>query len=48
MIFINMMSMGLYIGKKPIAPLWGCHYLHTADGESVLKRTAIAYDVYST
>ena len=25
-----------------------CHDLHTADGESVLKRTAIVYVVYST
>ena len=33
---------------KPVAQLWGCHDLHTADGESVLKRTAIADEVYST
>ena len=28
--------------------LLGCLDLHTTDGESVLKRTAIAYVVYST
>ena len=33
---------------KSAAQLWGCHDLYTADGESVLKRTAIAYVVYST
>ena len=38
------MSMGLYNGgKKHVAQL---HDLHTADGESVLKRTAIAYVMY--
>ena len=40
--------MGLYNGGKPVDQLWGCHDLHTADGESVPKRTAIAYVVYST
>ena len=40
--------MRLYNGKKPVAQLWCCHDLHTADGESVLKRTAIADVVYST
>ena len=34
--------------KKPVAQLRGCHDLHTADGESVLNRTAIAYVVNST
>ena len=33
------MSMGLNNGKK--VQLWGCDDLHTADGEFVLKRTAI-------
>ena len=42
------MSIGLYNGKKPIAQLCGCHDLHTTDGESMLKRTAIDYVVYST
>ena len=42
------MPMGLYEGKKPVAQLWVCHDIHTADGESVLKRTAIALVVYST
>ena len=43
------MSMGLLfvIWKKKVAQLWCCHDLHTADGESVLKRTAIADVVYS-
>ena len=40
--------MGLYNGQNPVAQLWCCHDLHTADGESVLKRTAIADVVYST
>ena len=39
------MSMGMYNGEKPVGQL--CHDLHTADGEPVLKRTAIAYVVYS-
>ena len=38
--------MELYNGKNPVAQLCGCHDLHTANGESVLKRTAIAYVVY--
>ena len=46
------MSMRPYNEKKqlnkPVAQFWGCHDLHTADGESVLKRTAIALVVYST
>ena len=42
------MAMGLYNVKKPIAQLSGCHELHTTDGESVLKRTAIDDVVYST
>ena len=42
------MSMGLYNGKKPVAQLTSCRDLHTANGESLLKRTAIAYVVYST
>ena len=33
--------MGLYNWKKPVAQ-------HTADRESMLKRTAISYVVYST
>ena len=41
------MSMGLDDGKKPVAQLCGCHDLHTADRESVLKRIAIAFVVYS-
>ena len=40
--------MGLYNGKKPVAQLWGCHDLHTAHRESVLKRTAMAEVLYST
>ena len=42
------MSVGLYNGKKTVAQLCGCHDLHTADGESVLKRTAIDDVVYLT
>ena len=43
------MSIGLYNGGNPVAQLCGCHDLHTADRESsVLKRTAIAYEVLST
>ena len=42
------MSMGLDNGKKPVAQLGSCHDLHTADGESMLKRTAIANVEYST
>ena len=34
--------------KIPVDQLLGCHDLHTADGESLLKRTAIADVVYST
>ena len=34
--------------KKPAAQLRGCHDLHTADRESVLKTTTTAYVVYST
>ena len=34
--------------KKNVAQLRGCHDLHTADGESVHKRTAIDDVVYST
>ena len=41
------MSVGLYKNKL-VAELWGYHDLHTTDGESVLKRTTIAYVVYST
>ena len=41
-------SMELYNGEKKIAQLRGCHVIHTAAGESVLKTTAIAYAVYST
>ena len=40
--------MGLYNGEKPVAQLCGCYDLYTADGECVLKRTAIADMVYST
>ena len=40
--------MGLHNGEKSVAQLWGCHDSHTTDGESVLKRTAIAYVVYWT
>ena len=40
--------MGLYNGEKPVAQLLGCHDLHTTDGESVIKRKAIACVVYST
>ena len=36
------MSVGLNNVKKTVAQLLGCHDLQTADGESVLKRTAIA------
>ena len=36
------------MGKNLIAQLSGCHDIHTADGKSVLKRTAIADVVYST
>ena len=44
------MLMGLYTsnGKNPVAQLWGCHDLLTADREFALKRTAIAYLMYST
>ena len=38
--------MGLYNGKKPKAQ--PCHDLHTGDGESMFKRTAITDVVYST
>ena len=34
------MAMGLYNGKKPVAKLSGCHDLHMADGESVLKKNS--------
>ena len=37
--------MGLYNGKKTLDQLRGCHDLHRADGEFLLKRTAIAYVV---
>ena len=40
--------MGLYNGRRPLAQLCGCHDLHKADGEPVLKRTAKADVVYST
>ena len=40
--------MGLYNGKRPVAQLRGCHDLHTADGESVHKRTVKADVLYST
>ena len=40
--------MGFHDGKKSIAQLKGCHGLYTSNGESVLKRTAIADVVYST
>ena len=40
--------MGLNNQENPIAQLWGCHDLHTTDGESMLKRAAIPYVVYST
>ena len=39
--------MGLYNGKNPVAQLWGCHGLHTADeygsiqtGRANVKSTA--------
>ena len=37
--------MGLSNGKI-IVHIWGCHDLHTVDGEFLLKRTAVAYVVY--
>ena len=37
------MSMGQC---KRVAQLWGCHDLHTVDGESMLKIMAISYVVY--
>ena len=36
------MSMGLYNEKQHVAQLWGCHDLHTANWESLLKRTTLA------
>ena len=39
--------MGLYNGEKHVAQLWGRHDLHTADRESMFKRTVIDYVVYS-
>ena len=36
------MSMELYNVEKLVSQLWGCHDLHTADGEFVFERTAIA------
>ena len=48
MIFMNIKWQWHFIMGKTVAQLSGCHDLHTADGESVLKRTAIAYVVYST
>ena len=48
MIFINIKCQCDFImGKKHVAQQ-GWHYLRMADGESVLKRTAIADVVYST
>ena len=49
MIFINIKCQWDFIMEnKPVAQPWGCYDLHTADGESVRKRTAIAYVVYSS
>ena len=49
MIFINIKCQCDFImGKKPVAQRWGCHDLHTTDGESVLKRTAIGEVVYTS
>ena len=47
-IFINIKCQWDFImGKKHVAQLRGCHDLHTADRESVFKRTVIDYVVYS-
>ena len=40
--------MALYNGEKLVDQLSSCHDLHTADGESVLKTTAIGDVVYLT
>ena len=48
MIFININSKWDFIMGKNVAPLWSCHGLHMADGEFVLKWSAIAYVLYST
>ena len=42
------MSMGLYKEKKPVIQHCCCDDLHTADGEFVIKRPAVADVVYST
>ena len=42
------MSMGLIYGKKNCSSTRGGNDLHKADGESVLKRTAITDVVCST
>ena len=34
------MSLGLYNGGKPVIQLCGCHDLHMADGEFVVKRNS--------
>ena len=47
MIFINIDCQWDFTMGKTVVSLLGCHDLHTADGESVLKRTAIAYVGYS-
>ena len=49
MVFMNIkFQWDCIMGKKPVVQLWGCHDLHTADGEFVLKITVIAYVMYST
>ena len=46
-IYLNIKChLGLYNYKNTVVQLRGCHGLHTADVEFVLKKTAIDYVVY--